>query len=107
MYRNEFKGKKPIDWLEDPPTGIDLSNIAFDDIHINQWRKHGVDYETAKKLMADATFSLTRGNGRSETYFSNVGAVYILDGLIQTAFLAEKFDEEMKKMMAECIKMIR
>ena len=90
-----------------PPKEIDLSNIAFDDIHINQWRKHGVDYETAKKLIADATFSLTRWNGRSENYFSNAGAVYILDGLIRTAFLAEEFDEETKKVMAECIKMIR
>ena len=53
VYRNELKGKKPVDRLEDPPTEIDLSNIAFDDIHINQWRKHGVDYETAKKLMAE------------------------------------------------------
>lgn len=106
MYRNELKDKKPVDRLEDPPTEIDLFNIAFVDIHINQWRKHGVDYETAKKLIADATFPLTRGNGRSENYFLDVGAVYILDGLIRT-FLAERFDEEMKKVMAECIKMIK
>ena len=82
-----------------PPKPIVSADLAFDDTHINQERQHGVTLLVAQDIIDTALFSLTGWNGRSERYYAMLGAVYVLDGCIRTAFLENEFDDKIKEVL--------
>lgn len=82
-----------------PPKPIVSSDLAFDDTHINQERQHGVTLPVAQDIIDTALFSLTGWNGRSGRYYAMLGAVYVLDGCIRTAFLENEFDDKIKEVL--------
>lgn len=82
-----------------PPKPIVSADLAFDDTHINQERQHGVTLPVAQDIIDTALFSLTGWNGRSERYYAMLGAVYVLDGCIRTAFLENEFEDKIKEVL--------
>lgn len=82
-----------------PPKPIVSADLAFDDTHINQERQNGVTLPVAQDIIDTALFSLTGWKGRSERYYAMLGAVYVLDGCIRTAFLENEFDDKIKEVL--------
>lgn len=83
------------------PSIPDVSQLAFDDRHINSERQHNVTEVEAKRFIRDAKFSVTRWNGRYTNYFSEEGAAYVdhEQRLIRTAFGKDQYDEATQKAM--------
>ena len=84
-----------------PSQKIVLSELSFDDYHINEQRKHNVTREMAEKWITESKFSVTVWNGMYERYYGVEGAVYVdlQQGKIRTAFSAEEFDEKTMKLL--------
>ena len=78
-----------------------LSELSFDDYHINEQRKHNVTREMAEKWIKESIASVTVWNGMYERYYGVEGAVYVdlQQGKIRTAFSAEEFDEKTMKLL--------
>ena len=84
-----------------PPREIDMSTLTFDDLHINKERRHNITEAEAKSFITNAKASRTVWKGSFERYYSVEGASYInIDGNeIRTAFKAQEFSEETKKII--------
>ena len=84
-----------------PSQKIVLSELSFDDYHINEQRKHNVTREMAEKWITESKFSVTVWNGRFEKYYGENGVVYVnrMDNSIRTAFSSGEFDATTQKYM--------
>lgn len=83
-----------------PPKKIDVDNLNFDSVHINE-RNHNVSLEEAKSFIKNADISLTRWNRKFENYYGKNGAAYVdvTNNLIRTAFKATEYDDKTKEMI--------
>lgn len=83
-----------------PKEKIDVSGFAFDDIHINGERAHGVSREDAEQFVQEADISFTKWKGRFVNYYGPNGATFVdlENNNIRTAFRKEQFDERTRKM---------
>lgn len=83
-----------------PPIAIDnVEKLEFDDYHINIEREHNVTREEAISFIKNAKVTVAKWKGQSLNYYSKAGAVYVLNGKIRTAFVAEQFDDVSKTIM--------
>ena len=85
------------------PTAIDVDSLGFDDVHVNQKRRHHVSESEAKQYIREAAASVTVWGGKFERYFSEHGAAYVntAENFIRTAYSAEEFDENMQALIKE------
>ena len=83
------------------PKQMDVESLSFDNEHINVERTHRVTEAEAKQWIKDAKISVSVWGGQFERYFSEFGAVYVntQGHYIRTAYSAEEFDENVKKLM--------
>ena len=85
------------------PTPIDVESFVFDAYHVTQERNRPITREMAVQWIKEAKFSVTVWDGKSERYYSENGAAYVLwkEKTIRTAFLKETFDDRVKAMLKE------
>lgn len=78
---------------------FDISSYTFDDEHINQKRKHNVSRKDIDQIIGEADLVIERWNGRFINYYGPNGAVYLdtEQRNIRTAFWADEYDENTKK----------
>lgn len=87
-----------------PPKEIDVSNLGFDDNHINTERKHNVTETEAKEFIKNAKLSKTIWQGQYENYYSEAGASYVdirdeSNKFIRTAFKRHEFNDDSELIM--------
>lgn len=85
------------------PRKIDIEALVFDEKHTRH--KHDVTEQDAKDFIRTAIVSVTRWEGKAESYYSKQGAAYVdLESMtIRTAFRADEYDLKIKALM-EAIK---
>lgn len=90
-----IKGKARFDFER-----INISEYSFDDAHINKERQHNVLQGDVRQLIREADIVLERWNGRFINYYGPNGAVYVdtKEKNIRTAFWADEFDDNTKKL---------
>lgn len=90
-----IKGKVRFDFER-----INISEYSFDDAHINKERQHNVLQGDVRQLIREADIVLERWNGRFINYYGPNGAVYVdvKEKNIRTAFWADEFDDNTKKL---------
>ena len=90
-----IKGKARFDFER-----INISEYSFDDAHINKERQHNVLQGDVRQLIREADIVLERWNGRFINYYGPNGAVYVdtKEKNIRTAFWADEFDHNTKKL---------
>lgn len=90
-----IKGKARFDFER-----INISEYSFDDAHINKERQHNVLQGDVRQLIREADIVLERWNGRFINYYGPNGAVYVdtKEKNIRTAFWADEFDDNAKKL---------
>lgn len=85
------------------PTKVDISNLKFDDAHINGQRNHNVTEEQAHDIIKSAAVSVTVWGGKFERYYSPSmnGVVYVNmeTGTIRTAYMGDEVAGDAKNTM--------
>ena len=81
------------------PSNIEKYN--FDEIHINQERKHNITKKEAIDFIKQSEIKMTVWQGRYENYYSERGIVYVdtKTNTIRTAFKTDEFDETSLKIL--------
>lgn len=76
-----------------PAKEIKLTELKFDNKHINEDRNHNVSEAEAKQFIEKAVLSITKRNGLTENYYSKNGVSYVnpTEKAIKTAFTEEEF----------------
>ena len=84
-----------------PATAIEPNGYAFDDVHINKERLHGVSREQAENWILGARMSATVWNGKFERFYGTDGAAYVdlIEKQIRTAFSSAEFDDKTKAIL--------
>ena len=82
-----------------PPKEIDISELGFDDNHVNAESEHKVTEEEAKAFVKNAKMSHTVWQEQYENYYSEEGAAYVNvedenNKFIRTAYKREQFEGE-------------
>ena len=97
----ELKTLFPQGSFHIPAKEVDVSELTFDNIHINQQRKHNVSEDEAKGYIKNAKASRTVWKGQFERYYSYDGVAFVSNEemLIRTAFSEKQFNDEVKKIM--------
>lgn len=84
-----------------PFVNVDVTNLSFDDQHINFERQHQVSVEEAQNYISDAKVYIKRWNGQFIKYYSQDGAAFVnmKENNIRTAFKSAEFTNDIKQMM--------
>lgn len=80
---------------------IDISDYAFQEVHINIDRKHGVTKQEAQEYIKRSVAVYSRWNGKVNVYVSSKGAavVNLEEKKVSTAYRAEEYDEKFNKLL--------
>lgn len=83
------------------PGRLSIKEFEFDEIHINAERNHNITKAEAQQLIKDAGIVLERWNGQFRNYYGEKGSVYvdIKNKTVRTAFKAEEYDDNTKKII--------
>lgn len=97
----ELKALFPQGSFHIPAKEADTSKLTFDDVHINQQRKHNVSENEAKRYIKNAKASRTVWKGQFERYYSYDGVAFVSkdEMLIRTAFSKRQFNDEVEKIV--------
>ena len=84
-----------------PAKEIKLTELKFDNKHINEDRNHNVSEAEAKKFIENAVLSITKRNGLTENYYSKNGVSYVnpTEKAIKTAFTEKEFQGDVLTIM--------
>lgn len=79
-----------------PPQEVFIKGPSFDDMHINQERRHNVSREMAEIYIQQSKISVTLWRGQYERYYGINGAVYVdwMNNSIRTAFSGLEFSND-------------
>lgn len=110
--KNHFEMKKELEKLgikgkiRVPAADIDLSEIGFDDNHINTERNHNITKDEAIRFIKDSKLSISKWNGIYENYYGVDAAIYVKtdENIIRTCYKRNEFKGDPEKIREVILK---